>query len=100
MFVSGKLHDRDVMIEGARVIDRAARAQQQLIVDLLDVLRMATGHLRLVLQDLIEDDTMTRDATALLPDCVTAIDSDGTQCRRGSPSTGHETARPARASSI
>ena len=50
MLVSGNIHDKDV-VEGGKIIDRAALAQQQLIDDLLDVSRMATGHLRLDIRD-------------------------------------------------
>jgi PAS domain S-box-containing protein len=50
MFVSGKVQGPEV-IEGGKMIDRASLAQQQLIDDLLDVSRMATGHLRLVPRD-------------------------------------------------
>ncbi len=50
MLGSGNVQGKDV-IEGGKVIDRAALAQQQLIDDLLDVSRMATGHLRLELRD-------------------------------------------------
>jgi signal transduction histidine kinase/ActR/RegA family two-component response regulator len=50
MFMAGKVHGED-MIQGARFIDRAALAQQQLIDDLLDVSRMATGQLRLSARD-------------------------------------------------
>jgi len=50
MFISGTVHGKDV-VEGAKFIDRAALAQQQLIDDLLDVSRMATGQLRLNLRD-------------------------------------------------
>src|SRR5258708_27220294 len=46
MFISGTVRGKDVT-EGAKFIDRAALAQQQLIDDLLDVSRMATGQLRL-----------------------------------------------------
>lgn len=67
MFVSGKLHDRDLMIEGAKVIDRAAQAQQQLIDDLLDVSRMATGHLRLVLRDARLDKVIENAMDAVRP---------------------------------
>src|SRR5439155_25307209 len=63
MFISGKVHDQQV-IEGGRMIDRAALAQQQLIDDLLDVSRMATGHLRLSLRD-----------TLLMPAVEGAIES-------------------------
>ena len=50
MFVSGQVHDKDV-VEGGKMIDRAALAQQQLIDDLLDVSRMASGQLRLAMRD-------------------------------------------------
>ncbi|HEY4212420.1 MAG TPA: chemotaxis protein CheB [Steroidobacteraceae bacterium] len=50
ILVTGKVQGQEV-IEGGKVIDRAALAQQQLIDDLLDVSRMATGHLRLALRD-------------------------------------------------
>jgi CheY-like chemotaxis protein/two-component sensor histidine kinase len=50
MFISGTVHGKGV-VEGAKFIDRAALAQQQLIDDLLDVSRMATGQLRLTLRD-------------------------------------------------
>jgi two-component system CheB/CheR fusion protein len=46
MFMGGKVQGQDV-VQGAQFIDRAALAQQQLIDDLLDVSRMATGQLRL-----------------------------------------------------
>jgi PAS domain S-box-containing protein len=42
MFVSGTVQGKDV-VEGAKFIDRAALAQQQLIDDLLDVSRMAAA---------------------------------------------------------
>jgi signal transduction histidine kinase/CheY-like chemotaxis protein len=50
MLAAGKVRDGDV-IEGGRMIDRAALAQQQLIDDLLDASRMATGQLRIVPRD-------------------------------------------------
>ena len=50
MFVSGKVPAPQV-IEGGKIIDRAALAQQQLIDDLLDVSRMASGQLRLAMRD-------------------------------------------------
>jgi two-component system, chemotaxis family, CheB/CheR fusion protein len=50
MFMSGKLQGAEVK-EGGEKIDRAALAQQQLIDDLLDVSRMASGSLRLALRD-------------------------------------------------
>ena len=50
MLVSGKVHGQEV-IKGGQIIDRAALAQQQLIEDLLDVSRIATGRLRLALRD-------------------------------------------------
>ena len=46
MLGSGKL-PHDDWPEGVRMIERAALAQQQLIADLLDVSRIATGQLRL-----------------------------------------------------
>lgn len=46
IFSSGKVSESQVK-DGGAMIDRAALAQQQLIDDLLDVSRMATGHLRL-----------------------------------------------------
>jgi len=50
MLMSGKIAIPQV-IEGGRMIDRAALAQQQLIEDLLDVSRMASGQLRLAMRD-------------------------------------------------
>jgi two-component system CheB/CheR fusion protein len=50
MFVDGKVPAPQV-IEGGKAIDRAALAQQQLIDDLLDVSRMASGHLRMAMRD-------------------------------------------------
>lgn len=50
LLVSGKVQGKDV-VEGGKMIDRASLAQQQLIDDLLDVSRMATGNLRLALRD-------------------------------------------------
>ena len=50
MFMSGKLQGAEVK-EGGERVDRAALAQQQLIDDLLDVSRMASGSLRLALRD-------------------------------------------------
>ena len=50
MLQSDKLPDSDRM-EGIRMIDRAAIAQQQLVDDLLDVSRIASGKLRLALRE-------------------------------------------------
>jgi two-component system, chemotaxis family, CheB/CheR fusion protein len=50
IFVDGKAQAHHI-IEGGKAIDRAALAQQQLIDDLLDVSRMASGHLRLAMRD-------------------------------------------------
>ncbi|HEY3731234.1 MAG TPA: ATP-binding protein, partial [Steroidobacteraceae bacterium] len=50
MFASGKVQGPEV-IEGGKMVDRAALAQQQLIDDLLDVSRMAAGTLRLAIRD-------------------------------------------------
>ena len=63
MFMGGRVNEQQVM-EGGKMIDRAALAQQQLIDDLLDVSRMATGHLRLSLRD-----------TRLLPAVESAIEA-------------------------
>jgi two-component system CheB/CheR fusion protein len=50
MLLSGTLRTQEV-VEGGRMVERAALAQQQLIDDLLDVSRMAAGQLRLALRD-------------------------------------------------
>jgi two-component system CheB/CheR fusion protein len=50
MFLSGTIRAQEV-VEGGRMVERAALAQQQLIDDLLDVSRMAAGQLRLALRD-------------------------------------------------
>ncbi len=50
MLVSGTVQGDDV-IKGGHIIDRAALAQQQLVDDLLDVSRIAAGHLRLDMRD-------------------------------------------------
>ena len=50
MFMGGTVQGQEI-IKGAQFIDRAALAQQQLIDDLLDVSRMATGQLRLSVRD-------------------------------------------------
>lgn len=50
MFANGSVRGEDV-IRGGQMIDRAALAQQQLIEDLLDVSRMATGQLRIAVRD-------------------------------------------------
>jgi CheY-like chemotaxis protein len=50
MLQSDKLPDGDRM-EGIRMIERAAIAQQQLVDDLLDVSRIASGKLRLALRE-------------------------------------------------
>ncbi|HEX4151788.1 MAG TPA: chemotaxis protein CheB [Steroidobacteraceae bacterium] len=50
LLMSGKIEGADI-IKGGETIDRAALSQQQLIDDLLDVSRMATGHLRLAMRD-------------------------------------------------
>ncbi|MGH8217503.1 MAG: chemotaxis protein CheB [Steroidobacteraceae bacterium] len=50
IFVGGKVLPQQ-LIEGAKAIDRAALAQQQLVDDLLDVSRMASGKLRLAVRD-------------------------------------------------
>jgi signal transduction histidine kinase/ActR/RegA family two-component response regulator len=50
MFASGMVRDADV-VQGGRMVDRAALAQQQLIDDLLDISRMESGQLRLARRD-------------------------------------------------
>jgi PAS domain S-box-containing protein len=50
MLQSDKLPDSD-RLEGIRMIERAAIAQQQLVDDLLDVSRIASGKLRLALRE-------------------------------------------------
>jgi two-component system CheB/CheR fusion protein len=50
MFASGMVREGDV-VNGGKMIDRAALAQQQLIDDLLDVSRMASGQLRINRRD-------------------------------------------------
>ena len=69
MFVSGKVQGKEV-IEGGRMIDRAALAQQQLIDDLLDVSRMVSGNLRLAMRstDLASTVSSAIDAIRALAD--------------------------------
>jgi signal transduction histidine kinase/CheY-like chemotaxis protein len=50
MFMAGTVRGEDV-VRGGQMVDRAALAQQQLIDDLLDVSRMASGQLRLTPRD-------------------------------------------------
>jgi|SRR5579883_568158 len=50
MLAEGKLGERDAA-EGAKILERSALAQQQLIDDLLDLARMSRGQLRLELED-------------------------------------------------
>jgi len=50
MLQADKLPDSD-RVEGIRMIERAALAQQQLVDDLLDVSRIASGKLRLALRE-------------------------------------------------
>ena len=59
MLMSGKVTSAQV-IEGGRMIDRASLAQQQLIDDLLDVSRMASGQLRLAMRDTRTSSAMDR----------------------------------------
>lgn len=66
MFVSGKVPAQQV-IEGGEIIDRAALAQQQLIDDLLDVSRMASGQLRLALRDTMLTDAVEAAIEAIRP---------------------------------
>jgi two-component system CheB/CheR fusion protein len=58
MLASGNVQGPGV-IEGGKIIDRASIAQQQLIDDLLDVSRMATGHFRLVPRDALLSATVS-----------------------------------------
>ena len=66
MFVGGKVPAPQVM-EGGRAIDRAALAQQQLIDDLLDVSRMASGQLRLAMRDTVLIDAVEAAVEAIHP---------------------------------
>jgi signal transduction histidine kinase/CheY-like chemotaxis protein len=66
MFVSGKVPAPQV-IEGGKAIDRAALAQQQLIDDLLDVSRMASGQLRLAMRDTVLIDAVEAAIEAIHP---------------------------------
>jgi signal transduction histidine kinase len=50
MLAEGKLSEGDAM-QGAKVLERSALAQQQLVEDLLDVSRMSRGELRLELKN-------------------------------------------------
>jgi signal transduction histidine kinase len=50
MLAEGKLSAEDV-VEGARILERSALAQQQLVEDLLDVSRISRGQLRLELRN-------------------------------------------------
>jgi signal transduction histidine kinase len=50
MLAEGKLSEGDAM-QGAKVLERSALAQQQLVEDLLDVSRMSRGELRLELRN-------------------------------------------------
>ena len=66
MFVGGKVPAPQV-IEGGKAIDRAALAQQQLIDDLLDVSRMASGQLRLAMRDTVLIDAVEAAIGAIRP---------------------------------
>lgn len=55
------------MIEGGKTIDRAALAQEQLIDDLLDVSRMASGQLRLAMRDTLLIDAVGTAVEAIHP---------------------------------
>lgn len=50
MLAEGKLSDDDAA-QGAKILERSALAQQQLVEDLLDLSRMSRGQLRLELKD-------------------------------------------------
>jgi PAS domain S-box-containing protein len=66
MFVDGKVPAPQV-IEGGKAIDRAALAQQQLIDDLLDVSRMASGQLRVAMRDTMLLDSVEAAVEAIRP---------------------------------
>jgi signal transduction histidine kinase/ActR/RegA family two-component response regulator len=66
MFVDGKVTALQVS-EGGRIVDRAALAQQQLIDDLLDVSRMASGQLRLAMRDTMLIDAVEAAIEAIHP---------------------------------
>jgi two-component system CheB/CheR fusion protein len=66
MLVSGTVQGEDV-VKGGQIIDRAALAQQQLIDDLLDVSRIATGYLRLVMRDTRMTDAIEGAIDAIRP---------------------------------
>jgi two-component system, chemotaxis family, CheB/CheR fusion protein len=66
MLMSGRITTPQA-IEGGRMIDRAALAQQQLIDDLLDVSRMASGHLRLAMRDTMLIDAVEMAAESIRP---------------------------------
>ena len=53
--------------EGGKIVDRAALAQQQLIDDLLDVSRMASGQLRLAMRDTMLIDAVEAAIEAIHP---------------------------------
>lgn len=66
IFVDGKVQAHHI-IEGGKAIDRAALTQQQLIDDLLDVSRMASGHLRLAMRDTMLIDAVEAAVEAIHP---------------------------------
>jgi CheY-like chemotaxis protein len=66
IFASGKLLPQQVA-EGSKAIDRAALAQQQLIDDLLDVSRMASGRLRPAVRDTVLRDSVEAAIEAIEP---------------------------------
>jgi signal transduction histidine kinase len=66
IFVDGKAQAHHI-VEGGKAIDRAALAQQQLIDDLLDVSRMASGHLRLAKRDTMLIDAVEAAVEAIHP---------------------------------
>jgi PAS domain S-box-containing protein len=66
MLGSERLAEQD-RIEGVRMIDRAAEAQQHLIDDLLDVSRMSSGQLRLNLRQLRLSDVVRSAVQSVRP---------------------------------
>ena len=66
MFASGKVPEQ-ALLEGARMIGRAAAAQQQLIDDLVDLSSLARGRLQLELCDAQLPDVIAGAIATLLP---------------------------------
>src|ERR1700686_4696186 len=69
LFLGGKVTAKNID-SGFQAIDRAARAQQALIDDLLDASRMASGKLRLALRDTRLADVVQGAIDAVLPNAT------------------------------